>query len=105
MSNCPRNSVDCSRTFFLARCTVRQLGAGGFSDMAVWQLAQEHDCLLVTKDEDFHCLSVLRGAPPKVIWLRIGNCSTDDVAVVLRKHSADINRFAEQNEATFFELG
>ena len=49
---------------------VRDLGAGGSPDLAVWQLAQERDCILVTKDEDFHRLSVMRGAPPKVIGLR-----------------------------------
>ena len=84
---------------------VRQIGAGGVSDMAVWQLAQQRECLLVTKDEDFHRLSVLRGAPPKVVWLRLGNCSTDDVAVTLRNHRDDIREFAEQSEATFLELG
>ena len=51
---------------------IRLLGAGGSLDSTVWQLAREHHCLLVTKDEDFHRLSVLRGAPPKVVWLRIG---------------------------------
>jgi predicted nuclease of predicted toxin-antitoxin system len=51
----------------------------------------------VTKDEDFHRLSVLRGAPPKVVWLRLGNCGTDDVAAMLRKHAVDVNRFAEQS--------
>jgi predicted nuclease of predicted toxin-antitoxin system len=84
---------------------VREIGAGGFPDVAVWQLARERDCLLVTKDEDFHRLSVLRGAPPKVVWLRLGNCGTDDVAAMLRKHAVDVNRFAEQSEATFLELG
>jgi predicted nuclease of predicted toxin-antitoxin system len=46
---------------------VRILGAGGAADPVIWQLARDHDCLLVTKDEDFHRLSVLRGAPPKVV--------------------------------------
>ena len=40
---------------------VRQLGAGGASDMVVWELARDRGCILVTKDEDFHRLSVLRG--------------------------------------------
>ena len=84
---------------------VRELGAGGMSDLAVWQLAQDRQCLLVTKDEDFHRLSVLRGAPPKVVWLRLGNCSTTEVAVTLRKYGADIRSFAEQGKVTVLELG
>lgn len=84
---------------------VRELEAGGAPDTTVWQLAQERGCTLVTKDEDFHRLSVLRGAPPKVVWLRIGNCTTEDVAKLLRRHAVDIQQFAHQTRATFLELG
>ncbi len=84
---------------------VRLIGLGGAPDEAVWQAARERSCILVTKDEDFHRLSVLRGAPPKVVWLRTGNTSTDDVARVLRERRDDILRFASQEEATFLALG
>lgn len=84
---------------------VRRLGAGGSADSRVWDLAREHDCLLVTKDEDFHRLSVLRGPPPNVVWLRLGNCTTEDVADLLRRGVDDMKRFAQQDEATFLELG
>jgi predicted nuclease of predicted toxin-antitoxin system len=84
---------------------VRAMGAGGWPDHRVWQLARDHDCVLTTKDEDFHRLSVLQGAPPKVLWIRIGNCSSEDVAALLRKHEADIREFAGQSEATFLQLG
>jgi predicted nuclease of predicted toxin-antitoxin system len=84
---------------------VRESNLGGAPDLKVWQLALERDCLLVTKDEDFHRLSVLRGAPPKVLWLRLGNCTTDEVSRLLRRHVADIERFDEQFEVTFLELG
>ena len=84
---------------------IRLLGAGGSPDQNVWRLARAHDCLLVTKDEDFHRLSVLRGAPPKVIWLRIGNCSTEDVEQLIRRRVNEIRQFAIQGEETFFELG
>jgi predicted nuclease of predicted toxin-antitoxin system len=68
-------------------------------------VAQERHCVLVTKDEDFHRLSVIRGAPPKVAWVRLGNCTTADVECLLRQYANEIRRFAEQNEATFLELG
>ena len=84
---------------------VRLLDHGGAADTVVWQLAVEHGCVLVTKDEDFHRLSVLRGAPPKVVWLRRGNCATADIVRVLRDRVDDIRRFEEQAEATFLELG
>ena len=90
---------------FPASVHVRLLGAGGAADPIVWQMARERGCVLVTKDEDFHRMSVIRGAPPKVVWLRVGNCSTDAIAQLLRNRVDDIRRFETQNEETFLELG
>ena len=84
---------------------IRLLGSGGAADPIVWQMAREHDCVLVTKDEDFHRLSVLRGAPPKVLWLRLGNGATEDIARLLRDRAEDIRRFEAQSDETFLELG
>ena len=84
---------------------IRLLGQGGAADAIVWDLARQHGCLVVSKDEDFHRLALLRGAPPKFVWIRLGNCATDDIAQLLRRHHGDIIRFSEQNEATVLELG
>ncbi len=84
---------------------VTTLGLLGASDEAIWRAAATHDCVLTTKDEDFHRLSILRGAPPKVIWIRLGNCTTDDIEKLLRQHHLDVIQFAEHPEATFLELG
>ena len=46
---------------------VRMLGLHGAADLNLWDLAIREHCVLVTKDEDFVTLSVLRGAPPKVV--------------------------------------
>ena len=54
--------------------------------------ARTHDFLIVSKDNDFAELAVLRGAPPKVVWLRLGNCSTTAVELLLRR---DLNVIAE----------
>lgn len=35
-------------------------------DETVWAFARAHGYTLVTKDSDFHELSLLRGSPPKV---------------------------------------
>lgn len=83
---------------------VRLLGHGGASDTAVWELARTHDCLVVSKDEDFNRLAILRGAPPKFVWIRRGNCATSEIATLLRQRYEDIARFDQQNEATVLEL-
>lgn len=83
---------------------VRLLGHGGAADTAVWDLARTHGCLIVSKDEDFNRLAVLRGAPPKFVWIRRGNCPTEEIAQFLRRRVDEISRFSEQNDATVLEL-
>ena len=54
---------------------VLEIGLAQSKDRAIWQYAQEHEAVIVTKDEDF-AEWVRRGRRgPAVIWLRIGNCS------------------------------
>ena len=84
---------------------VYHVGLQGLSDTAVWAYAAAGEYLLVTKDEDFHRLSVLRGSPPKVVWIRLGNCSTADVARLLRSRLEQVAAFASHEEAAFIALG
>jgi len=63
---------------------------GEASDIAIWQYARENDFLLVSKDADFVELSTLRGFPPKVVWLRLGNCVTRDIHEAIRSNSIAI---------------
>ena len=42
-------------------------GLAGTPDARVWAHAASEGFVLVTKDEDFHRLSVLRGPPPKAV--------------------------------------
>jgi predicted nuclease of predicted toxin-antitoxin system len=76
----------------------------GAADRAIWTRAQEDGLAIVTKDEDFHRLSILHGPPPKVIWIRLGNCSTEDVIRLLRSRSGEIGEFLEHEEAAFLAL-
>lgn len=84
---------------------VSALGLGGTSDRAIWARAVADGFVLVTKDEYFHRLSVLLGSPPKAIWIRLGNCATEDVARLLRFRAEDVKTFVEHEEATFLEVG
>ncbi len=66
------------------------LGLGTADDVLVWEHARRNNFVVVTKDADFADLSVLRGFPPKLVWIRRGNCSTDGIADILRNHKEDI---------------
>ena len=63
------------------------------SDDLVWEYSRLHEFAIVTKDEDYNNLSVVRGTPPKVIWLQLGNCSTAQVVAVFRAHLEEIEAF------------
>ncbi|MGI0135205.1 MAG: DUF5615 family PIN-like protein, partial [Candidatus Micrarchaeaceae archaeon] len=63
---------------------VRLMGLERADDETLWRFARESGFTLVSKDSDFHQRSFLRGFPPKVVWLRLGNCSTHDIERILR---------------------
>lgn len=84
---------------------MRAVGLGGAADARIWQYAAEQGFVLVTKDEDFHRLSVFRGFPPKVIWVRLGNCTTGEVAALLERHHPAVIEFAAHPEIAFLALG
>ena len=74
------------------------------SDAEVWFYARTHGFIVVSKDEDMAELAILRGAPPKVVWLRIGNCSTGAVEAVLRRNFERIAALARDPERVVLEL-
>jgi predicted nuclease of predicted toxin-antitoxin system len=69
------------------------LGLDAVEDTIVWQYARDNKFFIVTKDSDFSELSLLKGFPPKVIWIRIGNCTTNDVESLIRSHRQAIESF------------
>lgn len=83
---------------------VHALGLGAVADAAVWAYAREQGLVIVSKDADFHALSQLRGHPPKVVWVRRGNCSTADVAALLRSHQPRILEFGAEPDTAFLAL-
>jgi predicted nuclease of predicted toxin-antitoxin system len=72
-------------------------------DLQLWRYAREQGFTIVSLDADFADLSLLRGAPPKVIWLRCGNQPTDHVEQLLRRHADAIAEF-EHNDQTCLEI-
>jgi predicted nuclease of predicted toxin-antitoxin system len=59
---------------------------------------------IVTKDADFHQRSFLLGPPPRVIWIRRGNCSTEEIIALLRQRRDSIGAFDRDSEAAFLVL-
>jgi predicted nuclease of predicted toxin-antitoxin system len=83
---------------------VRQLNLHEADDEAIWRYAAAEGLTIVSKDSDFHQLSFLRGHPPKVVWLRIGNAATAAVAALLREHFHALQEFHADEEVAFLTL-
>jgi len=75
---------------------VRDVGLKAAEDPLVWEYAKSNDLMLVSKDSDMHQRSLLFGQPPKIVWVRLGNCSTSEVAGLLRNNLKAIKEFHER---------
>ena len=79
---------------------VTRVGLERAPDEAVWRYARDNALTIVTKDADFGEMSVLLDSPPKVIWIRRGNCSTSEIATILRaRYEAIVAFHNDPNEA------
>lgn len=83
---------------------VRDVGMKATIDPIVWDFAKDNDLMIVSKDADMHDLSLVLGNPPKVIWLRLGNCSTGKVEDVLRRDFDAIKLFYEDESLSLLAL-
>jgi predicted nuclease of predicted toxin-antitoxin system len=83
---------------------VREVGLKAADDQIVWEYAKRSDLVIVSKDADMHQRSFLFGAPPKVVWVRLGNCSTTDIENLLRRHFDTIRVFYTDEYASFLSI-
>jgi len=77
---------------------VIDCGLRGATDTAIWEFAKRNGFTIISKDSDYAQRSALLGAPPKVIWIRIGNCTTQRIDFLLRNKRGRIEAFAASDE-------
>lgn len=73
-------------------------------DLRVWEYAAQNGCTVVKRDSDYNDLSLLRGFPPKVIWIRRGNCSTKESEQLIRNLSKAIQSFGSDRSTGVLKL-
>lgn len=73
-------------------------------DVEIWEYARENGYTIVSKDIDFYEIGLVKGSPPKVIWLRCGNTSTKYIEKVLRENYSIIKEFIEDLPQICLEL-
>jgi predicted nuclease of predicted toxin-antitoxin system len=84
---------------------VSAVGLERANDESVWVHAIEQGYVIVSKDEDFHQMALVVGPPPKVVWVRLGNCSTEEIEQTIREGRDSIEAFVADDDAAFLVLG
>ena len=79
--------------FFPGSKHVKDFQLTGDDDEQIWRFAGDEKFILMSKDSDFFHRSVLRGHPPKFIYLRVGNCSTTHIEDLILAHIEPIKSF------------
>ena len=77
-------------TLFPGSQHVRDCNLKGFPDENIWAFARANGFTIVSKDADFHQRSLLYGQPPKLVWLRLGNCFRDQLLQLIITHEQAI---------------
>ena len=83
---------------------VFECGGVANDDSRIWAYAAANGFAIVSKDSDFQALSLLLGPPPKVIRLRTGNCSTQEVESLIRSKLPEMARFEADSTVALLDL-
>lgn len=83
---------------------IREVGMKESEDVDIWNYAKANGYVIVTKDIDFQQRSLLFGHPPKVVRLRVGNCTVQTIEDLLRRYSALIHTFELDEKKSYLAL-
>ena len=86
-------------TVFADSRQVRELGLKGQTDEDIWNFAKTNGYTIISKDQDFYQRALLYGAPPKFVWLSIGNCTRGDLLSLIQRHEMEILAFETSPES------
>ena len=96
--------VDRLKDLYPGSTHVRLENLDTANDYAVWEFAKQNGYTIVSQDGDFLDMGLLKGSPPKVIWLRCGNTSTSHIESLLRKNFESIQDFVLNQSETCLEI-
>jgi predicted nuclease of predicted toxin-antitoxin system len=73
---------------------VKQVSLSARADTEVWELARKEGFIILTQADDFAEMSMMRGAPPKVVHLAMGNHTTKEWLAIIQANAVAISHFA-----------
>jgi len=73
-------------------------------DSEIWKYAKTNGFTIVTQDADYYELALMRGIPPKIIWVRSGNTSTKYLQNLFLQKVQKIKDFIGHAESICLEI-
>ncbi len=74
-------------------------------DIPIYLYAQnENFDAIMTMDNDFINIQSMLGTPPKLIWLRVGNCSTAALSLIINHKLLQIHAFLQEKDNDILEI-
>jgi predicted nuclease of predicted toxin-antitoxin system len=84
---------------------VRNVGLKDKSDYEIFMFARQNNFnAVISLDEDFVHILQTFNSPPKIIWLKTGNCSTTQLAQLLIQKNEIILEFINSEEKDCLEI-
>lgn len=81
-----------------------QLGLDDAPDIKIWRYAKKNNFTIITFDGDFLEFNTLYGSPPKIIWLRTGNLTTNHLAELIIHRRKLIRAFLEDSSREILQI-
>ena len=92
------------QTVFPGTVHLRSVLDTSSDDREIWNYARENGFTIVSKDDDFEQRSILLGHPPKVVWIRLGNCKSEQIASLLQASLHALLAFDRDDEKSILPL-
>ena len=102
--NLSRRLVPVLEQCFPGTTQVALINMDKASDEEIWCYAKQNDFCIVTKDSDFEEFSLIKGSPPKVIWIKLGNTCNQELLHALINNKAYIEETLGRDEITCLEI-
>ena len=86
------------QSYFSGCLHVSKCKLSDCDDTEIWSFARQNDFAIVTFDSDFYDISIINGHPPKIIWIRTGNLTTNEIAQLLIENQKIIDSFINDDD-------
>ncbi len=102
--NLSRRLLPALKSHFPGSSQTALLGLDKSTDLQIWEFARKENFAIVTKDADFIEMALLKGWPPKIVRLDLGNVTNDLVLACLLKHREAIAQFLMAGQDGVLEI-